>query len=373
VTEETLIRQFEFDPDDNGAKLRGTFRVVRRLYLGDKWFSSGEGEKLALLMLPGNLFEACPAPGRTTEKSVAAAASIQRESIESLISDNRAEAWMRPYITQWGGDVTMRSSALTSDLPQPHLVKGWTTKCGGLLLPSPDSDTPAPTSQPSPAPTPTGSTRAVSILAFKPLLDPIRGEWYCDIEVDANLAYTAMVRLGLAAYQPNSIAGQELSLPIALEPYPLQPRWDVTIRRTADAMEISVAGAAYTERAPGVSGLPGGDTLEIAERIRARAQAPNLQFRLCYADTGVQVVDDGRPVIDIRLAPDASNAGRPVWVGKLPIPTGDRRVPLRVHVSEVITHANAAALTDGAGANPLVTLPTSFSFDATMPVPSGAS
>lgn len=354
ISEETLIRQFILDPDDGGKTLRASFRVIRRLYLGKKWFTSGEGELLVMLLLPGDQFGICSATNSAKSK-----VSQTNDSIESLIEQQRAEPWMKPYITQWGGDVTMKSSPLDTDLPQANFIKGWSIQCGGLALPSLDG--------PSPAPKPEYKGRNVSILGFTPKLDAQRGEWYCDIEVDASLAYTAMVRLGLAAYQPNAIVGQELSLPVGLEPYPLQPRWDVMVQRSVNVMEIQVTGAGYKERAPSVLGLTGGDTAEIAQQVLERTQTPNLQFRLCHADTGIQVVENGEPVIDVKLTPNSSSGGRPMWIGKLPIPTSEQGRPLRVHVSEVITHANAEVAIEGSGANPLVTLPTSFAFDTTMP------
>ena len=41
--------------------------------------------------------------------------------------------------------------------------------------------------------------------------DPVRDLWYSDVIVDFGLAYTPMIRLALARYQPDSVSGVELS------------------------------------------------------------------------------------------------------------------------------------------------------------------
>ena len=51
----------------------------------------------------------------------------------------------------------------------------------------------------------------VTICAFNVFPDPSRQLWYCDIELDPGTAYYPFVRLALARYQVNSIPGKHLS------------------------------------------------------------------------------------------------------------------------------------------------------------------
>ena len=60
--------------------------------------------------------------------------------------------------------------------------------------------------------------QTVTVVGHQPQYDLDRRLWYCDVQLDAGAAYTPMVQLALARYQPYSVSGVEIS-PVVLTDY----------------------------------------------------------------------------------------------------------------------------------------------------------
>jgi len=139
-----------------------------RVFLERPWYSSGDGEQLAVL---------------TLNQAGAVPADLNR------------------YVTNWAQDPVWRSTAFT----RPPLVTDFSlaahTKTG-LKLAESDKDQ--------------AVTDTVSVAPHDVFYDAQRRLWYCDITVappDPS-PYQPFIRLALARYQPNSVANVELS-PVA--------------------------------------------------------------------------------------------------------------------------------------------------------------
>jgi hypothetical protein len=161
-----------------------------RIYLERPWFSSGEGERLAVILWGGN----SPIPDAT-----------------------------QPYVTQIGKDPIWKARQPKAFLsPNDFKDEGQQepVKRTGLTL--------------------SEVAGSFSIAAYNVGWDKQRRLWYCDIEIDVGQSYFPFVRLALARYQPNSIAGAELSRVVMTDFAQLAPERTVTISKSATAAEFQV-------------------------------------------------------------------------------------------------------------------------------------
>jgi peptidoglycan hydrolase-like protein with peptidoglycan-binding domain len=166
-----------------------------RVYLERPWFSSGEGELLAAVLLH--------AGGRPSDE--------RREQIA-------------PYVTQWGLDPIWSAYTL-GPLPNTSHFPDATAFGRELSL---------------------AETAALSVDAAGHAVrfDAERGLWYCDLTIDSSAAYAPFVRLALARYQPRSIPGAELSRVVLADFAQLAPdRSAVVTRDTAHPLHLQLVVA----------------------------------------------------------------------------------------------------------------------------------
>ena len=139
-----------------------------RLYLERPWWSSGDGEQLAVVCWPLPLGQ----PGQMPKD-------------------------YEPYATQWGTDPVHLSTDAVG-YPRPinfTLASGWPTL-------------------PADLPFPEVANQPVSIAPHDVAFDAERDLWYCDIAVDLGegaISYNPFIRLAVARYQVNSLTGLALS------------------------------------------------------------------------------------------------------------------------------------------------------------------
>ncbi|MCY1004461.1 hypothetical protein OV079_02525 [Nannocystis pusilla] len=148
-----------FEWKDVGELERHRIGGGLRIYLERPWFSTGEGEQLAVLIAAPDLMMSD--------------------------ADNK-------YISRWGHDPIWRPSspdALASQLTAAHLFRA----DGPLVV------------------VPNKPDLQVTAIAFHVYFSSERGLWFCDIELDPGAAYFPFVRLALARYQQHSLPGRELS------------------------------------------------------------------------------------------------------------------------------------------------------------------
>jgi hypothetical protein len=134
------------------------------------------------------------------------------------------------------------------------------------------------------------------------------GRWYTDIELAPTFGYRPFVRLTLARYQPESIAGAELSPFVTLDPVRLGVVRSVSVTPTSQTADVVVGGA---------DGL--GNAVQVTvEEAGGVVADPDLRWRPA-----------GDPV---RLTPTAGDE-ETSWAGVVPLPrTTD---PLRVVIEEL--------------------------------------
>ena len=156
------LMRWEVSGDPDSAERSSTRRGAGvRVWLERPWFSSGEGELLAVVFK--NMIHAAGDP-------------------------------LYPYLTLWGQD-PVHASALPPG-PLPTSFRNALSVVMGLKLRE-------------------NTSQAVNVALFEPVYDGDQDRWFCDIELDTAAAYFPFVRLALARYQQMSIPGKELS-PVVL-------------------------------------------------------------------------------------------------------------------------------------------------------------
>jgi hypothetical protein len=207
------------EPDQPFARRRRR-RAGLRIYLQRPWYSSGEGERLGI-----------------------------------LISSNEAAAM---HVSQWGAD--------------PMWVQKGPEKRNGLLIEDLFS---AAGLDHEPGTDPrvmTGTAKLaesgieVSVLGYLPEYQPSRGMWFVDVAFVPQSAYWPFVRLAVARYQPDSLTGLELSQTVTCDFAQLTPERMATVSRPDEnTVRIVVSGPIGLRARLGRGAAP---DAQLAEQIR---------------------------------------------------------------------------------------------------------
>lgn len=298
-----VVPTFRWERDDASPTRRHTRRGnAVRVWLRRPWFSSGDGELLAVVLEPAlakpaawqavgirDLAKASSAPSyhaariaaarRLARKGAPAQVAGRRalpsgasafemlaspqlaiEAITSvLLPDEETRRRMKPYVTNWGGDPVWQS-ALCTQPPTAASFPRRVTQAWGVSLEE------LPGVQ-------------VAIAAHPVHFDRDgRKLWYCDIEINAGATYWPFVRLALARYQPHSVQGMHLSRVVMTDFMQLAPDRTADVTVTDGVAHVSVRG--YSGRnilatIPANVFLPG-----IEELGGAGETTPNTTMRM---------------------------------------------------------------------------------------------
>lgn len=247
-----------------------------RIYLDRPWFSSGDGELLAVVL--------------------AETATIPDQ--------------LKPYVTQWGSDplwfpATAKTPPELSHFPLRKKVGT------GLSL----DELSGPT---------------VTAVGHAVAYDPSRKLWFCDIDVDVSTpSYYPFIRLAIARFQPNSLAGAHLSRVV------LSDFVQLTATRTA-----TLTFSAPTQLSVTVTGLSGLNNvtqlLDQNDKVTpATNPTANLDASRTVLVTLQQPVNPGKLDDELGwtavgkqtlLTPKATpNNGQLDWTGTITLPSVPKR------------------------------------------------
>ncbi len=179
-----------------------------RIYLERPWWTSGEGELLGVVTWP-------PAEGSNPP-------DLEDSDDPSEDADPR-----RPFVSQWGEDPILASARLSPRYPQlasfPAAVETADTDASPLMTLEELDD---------------ATDHAVNVAGHLVAFDPDRELWFCDLSVDAGDAYSPIVRLALARYQPSSLPHAHLSRIVLADFVQLAPDRFATV--TFDDVEDTI-------------------------------------------------------------------------------------------------------------------------------------
>jgi hypothetical protein len=178
-----------------------------RIFLRRPWYSSGQGEQLALVFP----LQWPPAPQ------------------------------LRSFVSQWGFDplwsrpsvaATAWARLKATDVGEARDYTGFATAI--IRQPLPESA----------AKVMSNDAEQIEIAAHDVRYSPHRGLWYCDIvfNKDCEKLPSPFVRLAIARYQPDAIPGAQLSDIVQLELIPLQNSRTATMHRQGSTISLTVSG-----------------------------------------------------------------------------------------------------------------------------------
>lgn len=215
-------------PSDAATNFGVKRRAITRLYFGRGWFSSGEGERVGIVLWPPNYFEQ-PEKASTSKDN-----QISYRGRMISIADLQDEDIVPggAFVTRWGGDPIRKDNVIQTEvlIPKTAFLDAYPEKddcpCGPDLphrprivacarMPVSSGDRPdVARGEPAEA---SRSKRAeevksnppqfldVSLLTYEPCFDLDREEWYIDVNLKPIRASEPFVRFGLVRYQEQAI------------------------------------------------------------------------------------------------------------------------------------------------------------------------
>jgi hypothetical protein len=250
-----------------------------RVYLDRPWYSSGDGERLGVVLWS-----------------------------DPTTAPNDAQ---RAYVSEWGLD-PLHLTAAPSQGPKLAAFKlADATRTTDLTLAEVAGTT-------------------FHVAGHKVEYDASRKLWFADLEIDAGPTYMPFVRLALARFQPISLTTAHLSPVVRADFVQLAPDRAVTITRPRTAsrdLAITVAGVGYTRTA----GVDGRSVIEVGvERKRPNTDVSTAQ------ELGWEAIASPAAT----LTPADGPNGTTVWTGQLTLPAGTAGA-FRVIVREVELYGSA--------------------------------
>jgi hypothetical protein len=291
-----------------------------RIYLKRPWHSSGEGELLGLACWPPNLVSTNAAEQARSADEVARLDVCEIDKI----GGGKVGEFAR-VITRWGAD-PIRLSGQLEDLISADRFIGFVAKASNLLLNLATDPVDPPTGAPAAVLSAQPGTASVSVIAYRPELDPREGLWACDVTIDHGAAYFPFVQLGLVRYQPNAVRGLELSSAVAYIAQ-IPPRREGRVTFTSEGelvLELHGVGYYRSETGGHESERHSTDVPLLNVRLLRAADEDDIPRDRDHAIRWQRVLDGaGAPVEQLRLRP--LRKGPEVWwVTKVVLPNGRR-------------------------------------------------
>lgn len=253
-----------------------------RVYLERPWYSSGDEEKLGVIL---------------------------REFPNVPANDP-----LKPFVTQWGMD-PIWSSALPTSFPRATDFKLATAVQAGLSL----DELPLP-------------NVTVGAIGHDVEYDPDRKLWFCDIEIDTGDSYFPFVRMGLARFQPNSLPGAHLSRVVLADFAQLTPDRAASVRfESPNSLSVTVSGFCYRKSSLELE-LPNQGNFASAQ-VHGNKIRISLEVQRVGSDLGWVPV----PNSEVVLTPTDAAGGLTVWKGNMPLTGNMGPVKLRLVIREYET------------------------------------
>jgi hypothetical protein len=288
-----LLRWDEGTEPEQPVALRSRRRGGVRIYLERPWYSSGAGELLAVLLAP----------------------AANDSALGNLIS-------------QWGADPVwvgqpVPNRAMFLELDSLMRTLGLDDRPGDAM----------PVAGPVNLPLP-GTDFRVTVLGYLPQYNAERQLWYVDVAIEPGSKMWPFLRLSVARYQPDSIAGCHLSPQVLCNFVQLTPERTASVSRTdVRHVRVVVSGPVgvrpellepqFPMVQPGVA-FPQ-NPLQLRAWVRQnRLMVARLQRRDPEIDTdlGWETVD----VAELDVRGTGEDMFEAAWVGSLAAPVN---IPLR--------------------------------------------
>lgn len=342
--------------------------TLRLRFPKGSWHQSGEGELLALVLMPKNA---------VSSTRTARAPHHRLDNDELKLSDNlrRLDLFLgrrfpdpdqatlpklMQLVSGWAADPTTDAGRLQPIL-SPGQFAGWVEKRADLTLPF---------ALPQDGTQDKEELAKVAIIAYEPVLDPATGDRYVDVDFLSPDIDSPFVRLSVARYQPHALDGLWLSSQVCLDPTVLPSRRQVELRwQGSSVLQVKVTGPAYKRRTLGAVEGPASKTeKELLANQADKTDVPWMRIsiqRLDREGSGFLAADAASLGLQREVAALAvSEQG--LWEAEFEVPEAETR--WRVFIEEVEFYL------PGAGTNQretLETLPRGFKCELDVDAPTG--
>ena len=251
------------EPEQPMARRRSR-RAGLRIYLERGWYSSGEGELLGVLLAAGG-----------------------DDSRYPTLDDPSGF----PFVSKWGGDPVWKSAAVERRAMNLLQLDNLLRAAGLDDRPAAGQPVRGPVDLPLAA---LEGAPAVTVLGYEPVFNKARRLWHVDLAFDPADRFWPFVRLAVASYQPESIAGCHLSAPVRCDFVQLPPERMMSVSRTdARHVRVVVSGAIGLRRAPdrlgdAVPGLAPAAALDRTLVARIQRRDPLIPTDLGWKTVAVE-------------------------------------------------------------------------------------
>ncbi|QBY54463.1 hypothetical protein [Cupriavidus oxalaticus] len=255
----TPIPQFCWTHDSratghNTWTFRALRRVIVRLPLGRGWFSSGEGERLGLVIWPPSLMDGLADVTGNTVTNDAGRAMDLTNFVDGDLGPGGS------FITRWGGDPIRHNRDTSTDILMPAAAfcdasrrsdDNDAVQLEWENVPVESADAKSGRDNDD-----SGDRLPVALLTYVPRFDIETESWYVDIDLESKTEAEPFVRLGLVRYQRHAQSKDErVSFP-AVQWTQLLPRREVKVlaRQNGTAWiieQIHIEGLATNPQRPG--------------------------------------------------------------------------------------------------------------------------
>ena len=215
----TPIPAFVWQTLPNGARSRV---AVIRISLGRGWYSSGEDERLGIVVWPPNLFELVPE--YLAKDQIATDGYPERQMNLSDFMDEDLGAGGR-FVTRWGSDPTKPADEFPRCTPLRTFVEplafgdlAQQTRLGFEAGTAEFVDMPVRTGAKTAADRDkhqADSTLKVSLVTYVPRFDIETEQWYVNVALRHPYEAQPFLRLGLVRYQAHASADRQVSFPVS--------------------------------------------------------------------------------------------------------------------------------------------------------------
>jgi hypothetical protein len=260
--------------------VRRSRRPGVRIYLERPWFSTGEGELLAVLIAPFG-----------------------------------ADTGLESIVSQWGADPIWRAREVASR----GMFVGFDNMINALGLTDRPDDA-RPTAPPvSMEYSAVKGAPMVTVLGYRPRYNAERQLWFVDVAIDPGDKFWPFVRLAVARYQPDSIDGCHLSKPVKCDFVQLMPERNASVSRTdIRHVRVVVSGPVGTRGGSAEESFPpprdtAPEAIRRNRRVVARLQKLDPNFP---TDLGWDTVD----TVELEVRGVGRTAAEAAWVGELAAP-----------------------------------------------------
>jgi hypothetical protein len=207
---EYILPTFEWQFAKKFHQYTQTRKCGLAVMLNRPWFSSGEGEQLAVLLPASSRCGSARIPSFKTVQLPAQYPPLQSQDPDGI--EDTVSAWGSHPIWDFAETSSMSISLENA------------SSCVSVTI----------------------NKQSFNLALFDPAYDPVEDRWYCNLSFSEPPVYGALLRLILARYQPHSASpGISLSAPSIVDFALLNPKRIVQTRRASlNSVEVTVFGVA---------------------------------------------------------------------------------------------------------------------------------